>query len=183
MSQVTISGRLLTNPKRFFKGEMTEFGKHTYSAQVVLDDVSVAKLKVAREKAIAEVWEGKPMPASASDYVLRVGDQDEYQNTLGKHYVIAKKQDGAPTIIRKQAGKTVAVTSEDGLFYAGCQVALSIDVYGSKGDKAKKIPAYLTTGLRGVMFLADGEPLGNRVDADSEFGDQPDSEVEVAEDF
>ena len=33
------------------------------------------------------------------------------------------------------------------------------------------------------MFLADGEPLGNRVDADSEFGDLPDSEVEVAEDF
>lgn len=183
MSQVTISGRLLTNPKRFFKGETNEFGKHIHSAQIVLDDASLAKLKEAHRKAIAEIWEGKPMPPNTNDYVLRVGEEEEYQNTFGKHYVIAKKQDVAPTIVRKQAGKTVPVASEDGLFYAGCQVALSIDVYGSKGDKAKRIPAYLTTGLRGVMFVADGEPLGNRVDVDSEFGDLPDSEVEVAEDF
>jgi hypothetical protein len=183
MAQVAVTGRLTTNPNRFFKGEMSKFGKHIYDAHITLDDASVAKLTKARQEAIETIWEGKPMPSHVNDYVIREGDDPEYSNTYGKKFIIAKKQDRAPTVIRKQAGKTVAVTSEEGLFYAGCQVALSIDVYGSKGDKAEKIPAYLTVGLRSVMFLRDDEPLGDRVDADSEFGDQPDSEVEVAEDF
>jgi hypothetical protein len=183
MAQVTVTGRLMTNPKRFFKGGVNDDGKHIYDAQIILDDASVAKLTKARQEAIEKTWEGKPMPASVNDYVIREGDNPEYSNTYGKKFIIAKKQDQAPKVIRKVNGKTEDVSADDGIFYAGCQVALSIDVYGSKGDKAKKIPAYMTVGLRGVMFLRDDEPIGNRVDADSEFGDLPDSEVEVADDF
>ncbi len=181
MAQATITGRLLTNPKRFFKGELNEYGKHIYDAQIVLDESSVAKLEVARKEAIESVWEGKPMPASANDYVIREGDDEEYEYTFGKKFVIAKKQDGAPKVVRKLDGKIQDVSFDESVFYAGCQVALSVDVYGSKGDKTKKIPAYLTVGLRGVMFLRDDEALGSRVDADEEFGDMPDSEIEVAD--
>lgn len=181
-TQTTVTGRLLTNPKRFFAGEDNDYGKYIYSAQIVLDDASVTKLEKAREATIAEIWEGKPMPSSANDYVIREGDDEEYEGTFGKKFIIAKKQDGAPKVIRKVNGKMEPVSAEDGIFYTGCDVALSVDVYGSKGNKAKKIPAYLTVGLRGVMFLRDNTPIGNVVNAESEFGDMPDSEVEV-EDF
>ena len=183
MAQVTVTGRLTTNPNRFFKGAMNKFGKHIYDAQIVLDDASVAKLTKARQEAIEAIWEGKPMPSNVNDYVIREGDDPEYSHTYGKKFIIAKKQDQAPKVIRKVNGKIEDVIASNALFYAGCQVAVSIDVYGSKGDKAEKIPAYMTVGLRSIMFLRDDEPIGNHVDADSEFGDLPDSEVEVADDF
>jgi hypothetical protein len=179
---LTVKGRLITNPTRFFnRNEDGEF-----DCLVVLEDSDVAKLEAARQQLINEVFEGS-FPSAGNDYVIRIGDDKEYQTSYGKKYIMpkskpTKKGDARkPDVVKKVNGKFEVVSQEEGLFYAGCYVAVNISVYG-KPKQGKDVPAFMTTGLKAVMFWKDGEPLGEKFDEDAAFGDL-ESEITFDDEF
>lgn len=181
----TVTGRLITNPGRFFNASEDE---GLYDALVVLDDGQEKKIESLRTEFVNDTFGGKE-PPGLKDYTVQVGDDPEYESSYEHNYIFPKSKPSRkgpatkPRVVKKVDGQFEQVDQEDGLFYSGCYVAVNINLYGSKAKKEAKIPAYMTLGLKGVMFLKDGEPLGESFNEDSAFGDMGDSEVATPDEF
>lgn len=178
MAKVTITGRLMTGAEKLFVGE-----NGTHNAIILLDEAGVEKLEAAKKKAIEEKF-GSKVPAKLQDFVIRDGDDPEYENTYEQKFINAKKKKApAPRVVRKVNGEFEDISLESGIVYAGCYVAANVSVYaypGGTGANGEKILPGVSVGLSGVMFLKDGEPLGDNLNVDDAFGD---FESEVDEDF
>lgn len=121
--------------------------------------------------AIKDEWGDRP-PAGLQVWGPRDGDDPEYSATFGKEFINPKsKTDKPPKLFKVIDGTVTSVSPEDSGIYSGCYVAVSIHAYTYKGDRAKGVKPGVSLSLRGVIFLRDGEPLGDHVDADAEFGD------------
>lgn len=181
----TVTGRLITNPARFFNASEDE---GLYDALVVLDDGQAKKINALRDEFINDTFNGK-VPAGLKDYTVQEGDDPEYESSYEHEFIFPKSKPTRkgpatkPRVVKKVNGQFEQVEQEEGLFYSGCYVAVNINLYGSKAQKEAKIPAYMTLGLKGVMFLRDGEPLGETFNEDSAFGDMGDSEVKTPDEF
>lgn len=180
----TVTGRLITNPARFFSGN--EDGH--FDALVVLDEGQVQKIEAIRQKALEEKF-GDKIPAKFSDWTLREGDDPEYETSFGKKFIFPKskstgtKKARPPKALRKVNGEYERVSEEDGLFYSGCYVAINVNAYAWAADKAKNMQAGVTLGLNAVLFVKDGERLSSEVNDDEAFGDIADSQIDIGDDF
>lgn len=178
MANLTVTGRLLTGAEKLFVGENGQF-----NAIVLLDDENVKKVEAAKKKALEDEF-GDKIPAKLQDYAIRDGDDPEFEHTYEQKFINAKKKKvPAPRVVRKVNGELEPLTMESGVIYAGCYVAANISVYaypGGTGPNGEKILPGASVGLSAVMFLKDGEPLGDNVNLDDAFGD---FESEVEDDF
>jgi hypothetical protein len=164
--KTTVTGRLINNA--VFSPKINDVnGKEQFSALLVLDPGEDRKIEAARDKALDETFEGK-VPSNVNDWTVRVGDDDEYETTFEKKFINAKHVK-APRVVTRENGELRDVSPDEGLIYAGCNVAVSIDVYAYKKNTEKKIPAGVTIGLRAVMFKSHNDPLGSGRASDDEF--------------
>jgi hypothetical protein len=170
MSNVVIKGRLASGAKKLFEGEENQYGKFEYSALVILDDESIAKVEAAKAEALADTF-GNKIPKNLQDWVIREGDDEEYEASFGKKFINAKKKGGkAPQVLKKVGGVKEQIFLEDDVLYSGCYVAAVISIYAYTGDPSKKIQPGVSCGLEAVMFVRDGERLGRpEVNVDEAF--------------
>lgn len=183
--RVTVKGRLLNNAI-FEARENEQSGNMEFSALIALEEGEEKKVIAARDAALKEKW-GDKVPVKLVDWAVRVGDDEDYQNTFGKHFVNAKSR-RKPKALKKLKDGTFEKLSPDDdpvLIYAGVYVYASIDVYVYDANKQKKSPPGVTTGLAGVLFWKHGESLGGELNAGEAFGgddiivEDEDEEVEV----
>lgn len=168
--KVTVRGRLLNNAT-FKARENEQNGKKEFSALVVLEDGEHKKLEKARDKAVSEKWGDKP-PVKRMDYVVREGDDPDFENTF-EHMFINAKTLRPPKALRKlRDGTFERLTGEEStpMIYAGCYVYVSVDVYCYDANKTKKSPPGITCGLGGLLHWKHGENLGGDLNVDEAFG-------------
>ena len=147
---VTVAGRFIGG------GLFTARAKHEgkpaeYNAVIVLDDEEYAKVKAARDQAVAEKW-GKKIPPGVKDYTDQTGDDPEMAS-FEKQYINPKSKSldrngspkAGPKTLVKRGGVLMPTTQGEGVIYPGCYVAASITVYAVDGDKAKSIPPCIST--------------------------------------
>lgn len=157
---VVVKGRLVSGDKKLFEGEVNAFGKHEYSATIVLEPESVAKVEQAREEALEREF-GNKIPKNLEDWTIREGDDEDYEASFGKKFINPKKKGGkAPEVSKRVGGQKEIIHMDEQIIYAGCYVAAVVSVYAYKGDPVKKIKPGVSCGLEAVMFLRDGERLG-----------------------
>jgi len=165
--KATVKGRFVGGGL-FEARENENGGKPKFSACVVLEDeAQVEKINEIIENAIEEKW-GKKRPAGLQNWGVREGDDPEFEASFEKSY-INPKSTSAPQTLIKVDGVAQKVTEEEKIIYAGCYVAISVSAYGYDGDRKKNIKPGVTLNVRAVMFLKDGERLGDSVDVDEEF--------------
>lgn len=101
---------------------------------------------------------------------LRDGDEEEKGPEFEGHYFFNTKSNDKPLLIDKDRQEIVDPRE----IYSGCYAQVSFDVfaYNTRGNKG------ISTALRAVRKIRDGEPLGgfSPVDPDSEFDDVDDDD-------
>jgi len=164
--KATVKGRFvgggLFEPK-----EQENGGKPKFSACIVLDEGQDEKVEEIIENALNNKW-GKKRPPGLQNWGVREGDDPEFEASFERNF-INPKSTSAPKTLVKVDGVATKVTQEERVIYAGCYVAVSISAYAYDGDKKKGIKPGVTLNVRAVMFLKDGERLGDSVDVDEEF--------------
>lgn len=163
--KVTVKGRFVGGG--LFEPKEQENGSEKYSACTVLDKGEDEKIEDLIEKAIADKW-GKKKPPGLTIWGVREGDDPEFEASYERQF-INPKSTRAPKTLVKADGEVRQVTKDEGVIYPGCYVAVSVSVYAYDGDKKKNIKPGVTLNVRAVMFLRDGERLGDSVDVDEEF--------------
>lgn len=120
----------------------------------------------AKEAGKAEKWGGK-IPANI-DHILRDGDvpkeeggevPEEYRD----HWYIVAKDKKQPGIVSR-SGQPILTPSQ---VYSGCYALVSVTLYAYNVDASKGVAA----SLNHVMFIADGEKLSGKADAQTDFAD------------
>lgn len=152
---------------------ITEGGDLYYSVSVIIDkDSPVVKDYIDACKAIMidQKWTEAQMRAAEKGIHDGSKERADDEAYAGKYYLNAKSK-RKPLLLDK-ARREVAADK----FYSGCFANVSISMYpydkvGRKG---------VGVGLRGMQFVADGDPLGSTVSKD-EF-DQLESD-DTADDF
>lgn len=179
---LTVSGRLTTSAAKLYN--QNENGK--YQAIVVIeDDKYIKMLEEARDMVAKATFGDKPV--KYNDFVVREGDDPEYEVSFEKHYINAKANPHrttgrGPAILKRIDGAIVPVDAEEDLIYAGCYVAVNINVYPIQENKALDIKKGVTIGLNKVLFVRDGERLSGG-ESDEESFDGFDSEFSDVEEF
>lgn len=174
--RVTVKGRMINNAT--FNPKTNEYGKEQYSALVILDNGEEEKIKEAKSLACKEEFGGK-IPANLQDWTVREGDDEDYDLTFGKRFINAKATKKPKALVRRN-GELEQIGEDDGLIYAGVNVAVSVDIYAYKKNVDKKIPAGVSCGLRAVMFRSHNDPLSSNIINDDEFdGIESDDDLEL----
>ena len=166
-TKITVTGRFVGGGLFEPRADANNADKLRYNACVVLDDGEAAKIEKAVEAAIREKW-GNKRPAGLQNWGLREGDDPEYEFSYQNKF-INPKSTSKPKVLRREDGMLVEVSVDEHLVYAGCYGAVSVIAYAYDGDRKKGIKPGITLGLRAFMFTKHGEPLGDRLDAESEF--------------
>jgi hypothetical protein len=171
MTKLTLTGRLVSNI--FTAKEQQTTGVHKFWAQVVLDDNQLQKLKDAKQQALKEIFGDKiPQGSGLVDYVERIGDDPEYDLTFEKHFVRASSVKPIKTYLKVSGQLSLLEKSDAAIyFYPGAYVAISLDIYGKTKAEAQNMggKAFITTGVRGLLFLRHGEPLSDGNVSENEF--------------
>jgi len=147
-----------------FKGEDTD--KYAATFIIPKDDPAAKKIK----KRIDELLKENKVKKMKDDKIcLKDGDESEYEE-YEDHYHIKCTNSKRPTLLDKD--KT-PVTKEDDIFYPGCRVNASIDLWFQDNDWGKRINA----NLYGVQFNKDDEPFGmGPIDATDDFDEVDDDD-------
>lgn len=164
---VTVSGRVLGGA--LWKPKDKD-GKLRYNVNFGLDpatvDQQLAKIAAAKKQVVEEMWAGKKRVDLRNDWVVREGDDPEYPSH-GFKFINAKSKNPFKKYVKRN-GKPEEVTEEEGLIYAGCWAYLSMRIYGME-DAQRNVKPTLTVEPRALMFWKHDDPIGNTVDAESEF--------------
>jgi len=172
MAKVTLQGRLVSN---IFKKKAQETtGKEKYWVQVVLNDGEIDKLRKVKQEVLKEVFEDKiPQGSGLSDYVERKGDDPEYDLTFNNYFVRSSTDKPVKCYIKHSPKDFKQVTQEEAPlhFYAGAYVAVSLDIYAKTKAEAANMggKAFISSGVRGLLFVRDGEQLGDGNVTEEEF--------------
>ena len=180
LKNVRLSYPALFEP-RGFEGQEPK-----YSASLIIpkdDKESLEVIKQALENAKAEglergVWKSNKLPAALKT-PIRDGDEERPDDAAyAGAYFINSNSKFAPAVVGKEkdrtTGKAVALGEED--VYAGCYVNVTINFYGYSAAGNNGIAA----GLGNIQKEADGDNLGGRSSAESDFDFE---EVDLDEDF
>lgn len=180
LTNVRLSYPALFEP-RGFEGQEPK-----YSASLIIPKGDKESLKVTQE-AIENAkkeglergtWKGNKLPANLKSPV-RDGDTDRPDDDVYEDaYFINANSKYAPAVVGKEkdraTGKAITLGEDD--VYAGCYVNVTINFYGYSAAGNNGIAA----GLGNVQKEADGEHLGGRSSAESDFEFE---EVDVEDEF
>lgn len=170
----TVSTKVVTGEVRFsyahvFEPASINGGEAKYSVSILIDKSdkkTLARIEKAIEAAktagAASKFGGK-IPSNLK-LPLRDGDVDREDDEVyaGKYFINANCKQ-KPGIVDK-SGNPIIDTTE---FYSGCYGYASITFYAfnSNGNRG------VACGLNNLMKTRDGEPLGGRASAESDFAD------------
>ena len=112
-----------------------------------------------KKAAIVSKWGGKE--PKKMDLPLRDGDVDKEDEAYANHFFVNAKCSTRPGIVDKN--RTPIVDEEE--IYSGVWAIVSVTFYGYDVSGNRGIAC----GLNNVMKFKDGERLGGRVSADSDF--------------
>jgi len=144
-----------------------EGGDKKYSVNIIIpksDKIQIAAIKKAIENAkeLGKVKLGGKIPANLKQ-PLRDGDIDRpddenYENS----FFLSATSRTKPGVVDKNLN---TIMDQDEV-YSGCYGRVSINFYAfnTSGNKG------IACGLNNLMKLSDGEPLGGRSTAESDFG-------------
>ena len=165
--KLIVRGRLVSNIWKL-KENANDADKMQYSFNVILDEGEEKKIIKRRDEVCKEIF-GKVKGAKFDDWTVREGDDEEFELSYERHYVNVKAGEGKfPAALVKRGGKQIDIEEGDDLLYPGANVALSLTMFGNK--KKDKIPAFITLGIKAILFVEHGERLTDTV-ADDEFDD------------
>lgn len=130
------------------------------------DKVTVKKIKdaieTAKQSGIESKWNGA-LPKKLN-LPLHDGDEDKDDEAYAGHYYINAKSKNKPKIVDREFEEIL--DPED--FYSGCYGRACVDFYAYNAGGGKGV----AVGIRSLMKLADGEPLGGAASNPREdFGD------------
>jgi len=140
-----------------YGGEDT--GKFAATFLLDKDDPQVDIIKAAM-KASAEGEFGTPLPKGIGN-CLKDGDEKTYAG-YENCFSIKASTKRRPVLI--DGAKTPVVESDD-MFYAGCYVNASLDIWTMNNQYGKKVLA----SLNGIQFAKDGESFGGSNDSLGDF--------------
>lgn len=153
--------------------EATDGGKKKYSVSLIIpksDTVTVEKIKRAIQAAYEEgqaklKGNGKSVPALKNIHTpLRDGDEDKPDDPAYKNsYFINASSTIKPPVV--DANNNTIMDPDE--IYSGCygRAAINFYCYNFNGNKG------ISAGLIALQKLRDGEPLGGRVNGETEFLD------------
>lgn len=180
LTNVRLSYPNLFEPKGF------EGQEPKYSASLIIpkdDKESLKVIKQAIENAKTKglddgVWKGNKLPANLKTPV-RDGDEERSKDDVyANAYFINANSKYAPAVVGKTkdraTGKAIELGEDD--VYAGCYVNVTVNFYGYSAAGNNGIAA----GLGNVQKEADGEYLGGRSSAESDFDFE---EIDSDDDF
>lgn len=180
LTNVRLSYPALFEP-RGFEGQEPK-----YSASLIIpksDKESLKVIKQAIENAKEEGrangrWKGNKLPANLKTPVRDGDTEREDDDVYENAYFINANSKFAPAVVGKEkdrsTGKAITLGEED--VYAGCYINVTINFYGYSAAGNNGIAA----GLGNVQKEADGENLGGRSSAESDFDFE---EVDSDDDF
>lgn len=174
-----ITGKVRLSYAHIWKPVAIEVGQdEKYSVSLIIpkdDTETKEKIDAAIQAAIvagkAKLVDkaGKPLPIGKLKLPLRDGDVDRDDENYQNSYFLnanCKTKPGIVGLEKDADGKFKAITNEDEV-YSGCYGRVSITFYAfnTKGNCG------IACGLNNIQKLEDGEPLGGRSSADSDFND------------
>jgi hypothetical protein len=174
MEKVDMSKRIVTKEFRVsfpsvFKATAFEGQEPKFSVTMLFPkDTDISDLKKAADEAAKEKW-GDKIPKN-----LRMpfvdGDEKEYDGYAGMVAIKANTKT-KPQVVDRSKQPLL----DDSEFYGGCYarasvVAFAYDTAGNKG---------VSFALNNVQKLRDGEPFGSRTNADSDFDDLDDDDMDL----
>ena len=155
-----------------------EGGKPKFSVSLIIpksDTVTVGKIKAAIEEAYREgqsklKGNGKSVPALSSLRTpLRDGDIDRPDDAAyANSYFVNANSATAPGIV--DAAKNQIIDKSE--VYSGCygRASISFYAYNANGNKG------IACGLNNLQKINDGEPLGGKASAESDFATEDDED-------
>ena len=180
MSIKVITGKVRASFVHVFEPQSINGSEPKYSCSLIIpksDTVTVGKIREAIEQAKQEgvpKWGGKIPPNLKLP--LRDGDVDRPEDPAyaDSYFINAScktkpgvcKKTGVKVIDGKKQNVLTPITDENEM-YSGCWIYASVNFYafdqvGNKG---------IACGLDNVLKAEDGEMLGGRTSAESDFGD------------
>lgn len=159
----------LSFPSLFHKAEFQ--GTETKYEATFLIPKSNKKLIASINEKIADLLKANKSKMLAPDKLcLKDGDLSDYDG-YSDHMSLKAANDKRPQVIDRRKNP---VTEDDDLFYAGCYVTASCDLWFQNNAYGKRINA----NLYGVQFIADGEEFGRGAspDVSDDFDDLGDDE-------
>lgn len=182
----------LQNVRLFFPDlfEPVQFdgqGEHRFGATFGILKSDTAQIKVIEDAIKAEAteaWKNKAgtmlaaMRNNANKFCFTDGDAKTYNGAEGLMMLSArrKKRDGRPYVVDRAKRP---VTEEDGIFYSGCYVNATVEIWA----QAKDYPGVRCT-LLGVQFFADGDSFSGASKAsDDDFDDLSDQGTGAGDDL
>ncbi|MFV0382344.1 MAG: DUF2815 family protein [Breznakia sp.] len=179
------TGEVRLSYPHLFEAHAMDGGEAKYSVSLIIpknDKDTLLKIKKAIEAAVEQgvssKWNGKK-PANLK-MPLRDGDTErpEDEAYAGAYFINTTCKTKPGVVLSTRVGtKFVEATPED--VYAGCYGIASVNFYpfNAKGNKG------VACGLNNIMKTKDGENLGGRIDADTDFADVDIPEGEEALDM
>lgn len=173
---IKLKGVRLSFPSLYEKASFNGEEGKKYEATFLIPKSDTAFRKaIDAEMARLAKEEGVKIPPP-DKLCIRDGDDSDYDG-YADHWSLKASCTGRPTTIDRSKN---AVAESDEVFYAGCYVNASVDLWFQNNQFGKRINA----NLRGVQFVRDGEEFGRgRTDATDEFDDISDEQVEGADDL
>ena len=155
-----------------------EGGKPKFSVSLIIpksDTVTVGKIKAAIEEAYRDgqsklKGNGKSVPAlSTLRNPLRDGDLERPDDpAYANAYFVNANSTSAPGIV--DAAKNQIIEKSE--VYSGCYGRASISFYAFNANGNKGIAC----GLNNLQKIRDGEPLGGKASAESDFATEEDED-------
>ena len=155
-----------------------EGGKPKFSVSLIIpksDTVTVGKIKAAIEEAFRDgqsklKGNGKSVPAlSTLRNPLRDGDLERPDDpAYANAYFVNANSTSAPGIV--DAAKNQIIDKSE--VYSGCYGRASISFYAFNANGNKGIAC----GLNNLQKIRDGEPLGGKASAESDFATEDDED-------
>lgn len=182
LTNVRLSFPRLKEPVKFDENNPNEIPK--YKASFLLDPndpahaKTIEEIKAAAKKCIIDAWGQKPKTMKPiecfgdGDTQINKKTEEVYDGYAGMFYVSAAN--ARRPLLQDRNGEQVDRDRVEEVFYGGCYVNASIDLWIQDNDFGKA----LRCQLRGVRFRRDGEAFGGGgvsedelADDDEDFGD------------
>ena len=155
--------------KAVFNGDETKF-EATFLLDKDAHADKIAEIEAAIKAKIAEDLKGAKI--KPEKLCMKDGDDSDYD---GYDNVMSFKASNNKRPLVLDRGRS-PVSEDDNLFYAGCYVNATVELWAQNNQYGKRINA----NLLGVQFAKDGEPFGDgAVGSADDFDDIEDDDIDI----
>lgn len=143
-----------------------------YSVSIIIpksDKATIAKIQAAIDAAIQSgigKFGGKMPNKSSLKLPLRDGDAERTDEAYQNAFFVNANSKAAPQIVDSDLNRII----DKAEVYSGCYARVSLNFYAFNTNGNRGIAC----GLGNIQKLKDGEPLGSRSDAATDFADAGD---------